>query len=113
VLDAFVPRPVDSFSDFRQDYRRAHGAGWLQRHKRIQAHADGTNRIERRYRLLDADERIVEEFITDERIRPRSPPSIRAAAVAAGLGLQREIYDYGTQPSADDARFFSVCLERV
>jgi len=51
VLDAFVPRPVQSFAEFRLDYRRAHGSGMLERHKRITAHADGTNRIERRYRL--------------------------------------------------------------
>src|SRR5262249_39022017 len=54
VLDAFVPQPVVSFADFRRDYRRAHGEGFLERHKRITANSDGTNRIERRYRVLDA-----------------------------------------------------------
>lgn len=33
VVDAFVPQPVQSFSEFRLDYRRAHGAQTLERHK--------------------------------------------------------------------------------
>src|SRR5262249_8239650 len=64
VLDAFVPQPVVSFAEFRLDYRRPHGHGQLERHKRITANADGTNRIERRYRRLDAHGITLEEFLT-------------------------------------------------
>jgi hypothetical protein len=40
VFDAFVPQQVASFADFRRDYRRPHGEGELERHKRITANAD-------------------------------------------------------------------------
>src|SRR5258708_38388648 len=67
IVDAFVPRPVESFAEFRQDYWRAHGDGFLARHKRIAVLADGCNRIERTYRLHAADRSLREEFFTAER----------------------------------------------
>src|SRR5437899_2327155 len=85
VLDAFVPKPVETFADFRQDYWRAHGDGFLARHKRISVQADGCNRIERRYRLHDADRSLREEFFTDETIRPYAPDALASLSAAAGL----------------------------
>ena len=55
VLDAFIPQQVDAYSDFRQDYRRQHMNGTLERAKRIESLTDGINRIERRYRLFDSN----------------------------------------------------------
>ena len=95
VLDAFIPQPVESFSDFRLDYRRPHGDQSLERHKRITANADGTNRIERRYRLLAADGSLREEFHTDETICPYTPSAIAAHGEAAGLRVESWTFDYG------------------
>jgi hypothetical protein len=52
VLDAFVPRPLRTSTEFTEDYRRPFGAFTLVRSKRISARDDGTNRIERRYALV-------------------------------------------------------------
>jgi ubiquinone/menaquinone biosynthesis C-methylase UbiE len=111
VVDAFVPRPVESFADFRQDYWRAHGDGFLARHKRIAVQADGCNRIERRYRLHAADRSLRDEFFTDETIRPYTPDALAALAEAAGLRVDRWAWDYGAG-AAEQARFATVVLRR-
>lgn len=112
VLDAFVPQPVTSFSDYRLDYRRAHAGGWLERRKRIAAQADGCNRIERWYRVLGADDALREEFHTDETIRPYAPAQLRALAQAAGLAVEREVADYDDDAgrAVEQARFASLVL---
>ena len=112
VLDAFVPQPVESFADFRQDYRRPHGAGFLERHKRITANADGSNRIERRYRILDANETTLDEFVTDETIRPYRADELVRFGVAAGLHGEALAWDYGQRVDAEGARFASVVLRK-
>jgi len=94
VLDAFVPRDVAAFDDFRLDYRRAHGDGVLERHKRI-ATADGLNTIERRYRLLDAQGTLQDEFTTRETIRPYRAETLLDAARSAGFALRAITHDYG------------------
>ena len=107
VLDAFVPRDVAAFDDFRLDYRRPHGDGTLERHKRI-ATAGGVNTIERRYRLLDASNELLDEFTTRESIRPYTAAALRTAAERAGLALQREVLDYGTGPAPGTERFATL-----
>jgi len=94
VLDAFVPQPVTSFADFRRDYRRAHEGGFLERHKRITANVDGTNRIERQYTLLDANDGAISEFVTDETIRPYAANDLSHFARSAGLVVESVIHDY-------------------
>lgn len=110
VLDAFVPQAVSSFDDFRLDYRRPHGDGVLERHKRITANADGTNRIERRYRLFDANQMQREEFFTDETIRPYATDALQTLATAAGYEIVRWVWDYDTRSDAHGARFASALL---
>jgi SAM-dependent methyltransferase len=112
VLDAFVPQPVTSFADFRQDYRRPHGPGLRERHKRITAHADGSNRIERRYRILDANGAAVDEFATDETIRPYHAEELVRFGAAAGLHWEALAWDYGERAEADGARFASIVLRK-
>jgi len=109
VLDAFIPQPVESFSDFRLDYRRPHADQTLERHKRITANADGTNRIERRYRLLAADGSLREEFHTDETIRPYTPSAIAAHGEAAGLRVESWTFDYGAT-AGTNFRFATAVL---
>lgn len=111
VLDAFVPQPVASFADFRQDYSRPHGNGTLQRHKRITAHAEGTNRIERRYRVIDAGGAMIDEFHTDETIRPYSAEALVGMAAQAGLRLRSSTWDYATRETASGARFVSLLFD--
>lgn len=110
VLDAFVPRPVVSFAEFRQDYRRPHGTGELERHKRITANADGTNRIERRYRVLEANGAELEEFVTDETIRPYTPEDLVAIADRAGFQVVATAWDYAAEARPHDARFATLTL---
>jgi len=112
VLDAFIPKPVESFADFRQDYWREHGDGFLARHKRISVQADGCNRIERRYCLHAADRSLREEFFTDEMVRPYTPEALATLSAAAGLHAEQWVWDYGAARSADGARFASVVLRR-
>ncbi|MBS0583892.1 MAG: class I SAM-dependent methyltransferase [Proteobacteria bacterium] len=113
VLDAFVPQPVASFADFRRDYRREHEGGFLERHKRITANADGTNRIERRYTVRDVDDVIVSEFFTDETIRPYRAVDLAGFGAAASLVVESFHWDYGSRGSAEGARFATVVLRRA
>ena len=108
LLDAFIPRPVASFEDFRRDYARPHGGGTLERHKRIRQLADGCNRIERRYRLLDSTDRLRSEFTTVEVIRPYAPDDLRAMLRGNGYRVRGECFDYGSEAQSDAARFCSV-----
>jgi len=110
VIDAFIPQAVESFADFRLDYRRAHGEQTLERHKRITANADGTNRIERRYRLLAGDGRLNDEFHTDETIRPYTPSAIAALGEAAGLRVESWTFDYGATGTGSNFRFATAVL---
>jgi SAM-dependent methyltransferase len=110
VVDAFIPQPVESFADFRLDYRRPHGEQTLERHKRITANADGTNRIERRYRLFAADDTLRDEFHTDETIRPYTSAAIAALAEAAGLRVESWTFDYGAFGGGSNFRFATAVL---
>jgi SAM-dependent methyltransferase len=110
VIDAFIPQPVASFADFRLDYRRPHGDGTLERFKRIAANADGTNRIERRYRVLDAHYAPVEEFTTDETVRPYTPEAMAELAAATGWHVHETAWDYGTSAERAGAKFASLVL---
>ena len=106
VLDAFVPRDVAVFDDFRLDYRRPHAGGTLERQKRI-ATAGGINTIERRYRLYDAADRLLDEFTTRESIRPYAAHALREAGARAGFRMLRETSDYGVAVQ-DEARFTTI-----
>ncbi len=112
VLDAFIPQQVEAFSDFRQDYRRPHMSGTLERAKRIESLTDGINRIERRYRLFDSKEALVSEFFTVESIRPYPPELIERVASDAGFVVDSWSYDYGTRRDAAGARFATAILKR-
>ena len=112
VLDAFIPQQVDAFSDFRQDYRRPHMNGTLERAKRIESLTDGINRIERRYRLFDSNEALVSEFVTVESIRPYPPDLIERVATEAGFAIDSWSYDYETRRDAAGARFATAILKR-
>ncbi len=108
IVDSFVPQPVTSFSDFRDDYRRRHGDGWLHRSKRITALDDGRNRIERRYRLLDAGESLQRQWTTCDEIRPYSENEVCELATAAELTLLDRSDDYGQTPAGRTPRFWTL-----
>jgi SAM-dependent methyltransferase len=112
VFDAFVPQPVTSYADFRRDYRRPHGDGELERHKRITANSDGTNRIERRYLVLAGNGAVVADFSTDETIRPYTAADLTAFGEDAGLSAESCAWDYGQSTTAEGARFATVLLRR-
>lgn len=108
VLDAFVPRAVRAGADFQPDYVRPFGDGTLERAKRVQALADGRNRIERRYRVIDASGGVREEFTTVDCIRPRAPAELAEALQRAGLRIEEAAWDYGSGGTADSAQFHTV-----
>jgi hypothetical protein len=112
LLDAFIPAPVHSFAEFRQDYRRPHGAGWLERHKRITVLADGCNRIERRYHVQYADGRVLETIETAETIRPYRPAELQQILERHGFRVATPVYDYGATTDAAGARFCSLLGRR-
>ena len=93
---------------FQPDYARPFGEGTLERAKRVQALADGRNRIERRYRVIDASGGVREEFTTIDCIRPRAPGELAGALERAGLRIEQAAWDYGTGSSADSAQFHTV-----
>jgi len=113
VFDAFVPQPVTSFADFRRDYRRPHGDGELERHKRITANADGTNRIERRYLVLAHDGAVIADFSTDETIRPYTASDLAGLGAAGGLAVESCTWDYGQCAAQTRARFATIILRRA
>lgn len=108
LLDAFIPREVTPFEDFRRDYMRPHGSGNLERCKRIRRLSDGCNRIERRYRLLGVNGKQQQEFITVEVIRPYSAHELRVLLQRHGFGVRSEHFDYGASKESSEARFYSV-----
>ncbi len=112
AIDAFIPRDVTAFDDLRLDYRRPHGAGELERHKRIACGDDGTHTIERRYRVLDHQGQITREWITRDTIRPYGEQALREAAQTAGLRVIQADLDY-RQPSARAAQFLTLVLARA
>jgi len=114
VVDAFVPRPeVESGGgEFRLDYRRPFGAFVLARSKRVAAAGAGRNRIERRYQVLAADGRLVEQVDTAEVIRPFTPEALCTVLAGAGFAVVETWWDYASQVAHADARFFSVVARR-
>lgn len=108
IVDSFVPQPVTSFREFRDDYRRQYLDGWLQRSKRITVLDDGRNRIERRYRLLDVNETLQREWSTCEEIRPYAENEVRELAAGAGLHLLDRAEDYGQTPIGQKPCFWSL-----
>ncbi|MDT5050936.1 MAG: hypothetical protein QOG75_6858 [Mycobacterium sp.] len=99
VVDAFIPRDVTYFDDFRQDYVRPHGEGFLRREKRI-AREGQCNRIQRRYSRLDGDMHELSSWITVELIRPWTPQEIADALTDTGFHSEGIDFDYGegTEP---------------
>lgn len=108
VLDAFIPRDVSRFAAFRQDYDRPHGAGRLERRRRITPLDGGRNRIERRYRLT-APDAADGEWTTIDIIRPYAAEALIAAGQRAGFRLERVDHDYG-QRTSPDPDFATVIL---
>lgn len=113
LIDAFIPRPVESFGDFRLDYRRTFGEATLVRFKRIQSVGPALNRIERRYQVVGRDGEVIEQVDVDETIRPFTPQQLRDLCTAAGLKVEAEWLDYGQGAGEGrTARFFTLSASR-
>ena len=112
IVDAFIPQPVETFVDYRLDYRREYEDGMLERYKKITANVDGTNGIARRYRIVTADGNVKREIITAETIRPYSPRELGALADAAELEVDYWTWDYGARETENGARFATAVLRR-
>ncbi|MBL0164113.1 MAG: methyltransferase domain-containing protein [Xanthomonadales bacterium] len=110
VIDAFVPRPTELYTDFHLDYRRPHGDNILQREKRIDRFDDGCHRIFRRYTLLDSSSQVANRFTTAETIRPYSAGEIDQLAKAAELSVSSWHYDYGSKDCESSAQFATALL---
>ena len=101
VVDTFIPRPVQSFSDFRQDYRRPHQGGILQREKRITVAGD-CNRIERRYTVMDAAGLLEQSWTTLDEIRPWTEAELVNSAIANGFCVVANHGNYTANRTAND-----------
>ncbi len=108
VLDAFIPKDVAPFDGFRPDYRRVHGAGFLEREKRIACLADGSNRIERRYRLIDTHGQTERTWTTVDEIRPYRAQALIEAAARHGLILLDQAFDYAALSTTGVAQFVTL-----
>jgi len=109
LIDAFVPRPVESFSEYRLDYRRAFGEATLVRSKRIQSLGPALNRIERRYQVVDGRGEVLEQVEVAETIRPFTPQQLRDLCTGAGMKIEAEWLDYGRGAVEEgEARFFTL-----
>jgi len=111
-IDAFIPRDVSAFANFRQDYRRPYQDQWLERYRRITPVGDGTNIIERDYRLV-GDAGVLKTWMTTDRIRPYSMSELVEAAVPHGLRAVTTTYDYGATAQSEVAEFATVCFTRA
>jgi SAM-dependent methyltransferase len=100
VVDTFIPREIQTFSDFRRDYRRPHDEGWLVREKRI-AKEGKCNCIERRYTLEDANGNTLRSWITRDLIRPWTEAELADTASRCGLETVCRDFDYGQSADAD------------
>lgn len=110
VVDAFVPKEVVAQQEFQPDYRRPFGTFTLARSKRIRPAGPGRNRIERRYRVLGADDEVVEQVDVAETIRPFAPDALRAALAAAGFAPVREWWDYSGSADVAAPQFFTIAV---
>ncbi|MES2626486.1 MAG: class I SAM-dependent methyltransferase [Pseudomonadota bacterium] len=100
VLDTFIPRELSSFNEFRLDYRRPHGAGILQREKRIER-VGYCNHIERRYTLLDDAGEVQRTWTTLDIIRPWTEVELVTAAQEHNFNLVEKAFDFSSSPSAN------------
>lgn len=112
LVDAFVPRPLLADDDFREDYRRPWNGGFLQRLQRRTPLGDGRNRIERRYRLLDANGALREQIDTIDVLRPVTPDALRDQLVRAGFEPAETVDDYADPRAGAEPRFVSVMARR-
>ena len=110
VIDSFIPKPVQHFTDFRRDYQRPHRQGTLERSKKITALDGHRHRIERRYVLRDATGRIERVIDTADVIRPYEVDELHELTRHANLAVHDCSFDYGAAASAQDARFITLSL---
>jgi SAM-dependent methyltransferase len=107
IVDAFLPREIGSYDEYRLDYGRVVGGRAFERWKRIRALPDGRNRVDRRYRVAGDT-----PFETSVTIRPYSPDDLIAAAGVAGWRAVETALDYGRAAVAAAARFATVVFAR-
>jgi len=112
VADAFVPQFDVADGVAHRDFRRAFARGELERTKRITRQSDDINFIEREYRVMAEDGRVLETVTTAEWIRPFTPLALKRALAQAGFLINEETWDYGASRAANDARFFAVVAEK-
>ena len=108
IVDAFVPKPVTSLSEFTLDYRRAMPEGELVRWKRISTLDAERNRIERRYERHDHDGALLETIDMVEELRPLSPDKLRSLVEASGFAIEQEWWNYGATADGSAAQFFTL-----
>jgi len=113
IVDAFVPKPVASMSEFTLDYRRPTPDGELVRWKRITALDAERNRIERRYERYDRTGALLDTIDMIEELRPLSPDKLRSLVQANGFAIEQEWWDYGATEDGSAAQFFTLVARPV
>ena len=78
------------------------------RFKRITPLSPTTNRIDRRYEVVDAHGRLAERIETSEVIRPFAPDELLALLVESGWSTRSTWWNYASAAPLADAQFFTV-----
>lgn len=113
VIDTFIPKKIQHFSDFKPDYERNHLHGTLQRSKKITVLENRLHRIERRYVLRDHQRDIQRVIDTIDIIKPYVVEELHQIARRAGYAVDSCAFDYGPSESSHDAHFVTLSLRPV
>jgi SAM-dependent methyltransferase len=113
VIDAFIPKPLIGYADYRLDYRRPYRDALLLRSKRVASLAPRLNRIERRYELVAGDGSVLERIDTSEDIRPFAPEELLELLAACGFAIGALWWDYASGERRSDAQFFTVSARKA
>lgn len=110
VVDTFVPRAIEHFSEFRHDYEREHLHGTLERSKKITMLANHRHQIERRYVLRDYHGQPQRVVKTTDVIKPYTVGELLRIAADAGYRVDSCVFDYGSSQCVREARFVTLSL---
>lgn len=113
VIDAFIPKTIHGFSDFRPDYERAHRQGMLERSKRITTLAGRWHQVERRYVLRDRQGQLQRVVNTTDIIKPYTVEELHRIARGAGYHVDGCVFDYGSSEPSQDSRFATLSLRSL
>ena len=110
LIDCFVPQTVST--EFEFSYCRPWASGSIERWRRLTPVGDGSNRIERRYLLRDANGQLQRQIDTEEKVRPLGADQLQQRLDRGGFEVRQAWWDYGPDPRQSQARFYACAARR-